>query len=166
MGSLANIYLQRIKMKSKGLSWDNKEALEMARHALAQGKLLVGASDTVPGFLSPLTKDGFEQLNTIKNRSQKPYLVLIGSQEKIANFVDTPVSPLVASLIEHCWPGPLTLILQAKSNIPSFVTSQQGAIALRMPDHQGLLYLLQDVDGLFSSSANKAALALASLELP
>ena len=58
-------------------------------------------------------------------------------------------------MIDQCWPGPVTLIFKAKNDLPSFAKSKKNTIALRYPDHEGLLSLLKSFDGLFSTSANK-----------
>lgn len=121
---------------------------------LQQGSVIAGDSDTVPGLLAPLTQKGFESLNIIKSRFEKPYLVLIGSQDKLAQFVQFPLDPLVEKLVKKCWPGPLTIIFAAKLELPDFIKSPQKTIGIRMPLHQGLLKLLTHFDGLFSTSAN------------
>jgi len=123
---------------------------------LKKNKIILGTSDTILGFLAPLTQEGFDSLNSVKGRFAKPYIVLIGDPRKIDLFVEMPISPAVKMLIDHCWPGPLTLIMKAKRELAPYLKSQDGTIALRMPDHQGLLSVLKEVDGLFSTSANKA----------
>ena len=58
--------------------------------------------------------------------------------------------------MNSCWPGPLTLILKAKPDLPDFMKSPEGTVGLRMPNHKGLLELLARFEGLFSTSANRA----------
>lgn len=124
--------------------------------ALLQGGVIAGSSDTILGLLADLTLAGFQELNRIKGRYEKPYLILIADQQKLSHFVQLPLDPQVKRLITECWPGPLTIIFKAKESVPSFMKSAQGTIALRMPRHTGLNMLLAHFDGLFSTSANKA----------
>ncbi len=142
-------------MKISCLYWNEVHTVDRVADALWQNKIILCTSDTILGLFALLTEDGYDKLNKIKGRSDKPYIVLIGSHEKISLFVEKPLSSTVQTLIDHCWPGPLTLILKAKKDVPSFLQSAQGKIALRMPNHQGLLLLLKRFDGLFSTSANK-----------
>jgi len=141
-------------MKRSCLYWNDSHAIRRVASALDEGKVVFGTSDTILGLLAPLTKAGFNKLNEIKGRSGKPYIVLIGKPDQVLLFTEK-LSSTIKTLINRCWPGPLTLILKAKKNIPSFLTSKKGAIALRMPRHQGILKLLCQFDGLFSTSANK-----------
>ncbi|MBT3456309.1 L-threonylcarbamoyladenylate synthase [bacterium] len=142
-------------MKSDSLSWKNKKDIDFLVEVLKQENVVAGSSDTVLGFLAPLTNSGFEKLNFLKGRQKKPYLLLIGSKEKCSNFSDCCKNPDVKKIIDAFWPGPITMILKAKKSLPQFITSSSQAIALRMPLHKGLLNLLQHFDGLFSTSINK-----------
>ncbi len=122
---------------------------------LRTGHAVAGTSDTVIGLLAPLTKKGFEILNAIKGRSDKPYLVLISDSQQAKQFTDAFIEEPLKSLAKHCWPGPLTIIVPAKKSIPSFLTSTEGAIALRVPDHPQLQAIAKQMNGLFSTSANR-----------
>jgi L-threonylcarbamoyladenylate synthase len=140
-------------MQSK-LLWSQPQTTEILAYALKQGQLVVGSSDTVLGFLADVTPAGFARLNSIKQRAQKPYLILIGSKDKIDLFASMPLSGAAQKLVAACWPGPLTLIIKASEDLPDFMISPLGTVAIRMPAHDGLLELLQQFDGLFSTSAN------------
>jgi len=143
-------------MEKLNLFWTSSDDVFRIIQLLKKNKIILGTSDTVFGLLAPLTAKGFDSLNSIKGRYEKPYLVLIGDREKVNLYAELPLSRSVQSLINKCWPGPLTLILNAKKNCPPFLQSKHGTIGLRMPDHLGLLSVLHDFDGLFSTSANKA----------
>jgi len=80
--------------------------------------------------------------------------VLIGSKKKALSFVDGPVSLQIEKIIDSCWPGPVTLICRARKGLPYYMQAEDGTIGLRMPDHEGLLKILEHFEGLFSTSAN------------
>lgn len=65
------------------------------------------------------------------------------------------LTPKHHALMQHCWPGPLTIIFKAKKGIPKFLQSATGTIAIRCPKHAHLQALLPTFKGLFSTSANK-----------
>ncbi len=145
-------------MYKKLLYWDNPQDLTLIIKTLQNERkpsVIAGASDTVIGLLAGLFEESFMLLNHIKKREKKPYLVLIGLYENYSKF--TARNNLqIETLLKKCWPGPLTIIVNAAEHIPSFMKSKDNTIALRIPDHKGLLAVLQKVDGLFSTSANKA----------
>lgn len=141
-------------MKSQCLFWDDKRSISDVAYILKEGNVVIGSSDTVLGLLADITKTGFDKLNTIKQRVDKPYLILIASKKNLTHFTDAQ-SPELERLINSCWPGPLTVIVKAKKDIPDFLCSKDGTIALRVPNHPGLLLLLKHFTGLFSTSANR-----------
>jgi L-threonylcarbamoyladenylate synthase len=140
----------------KLLIWEDKNAVLQVQEALEKGSVLVCSTDTVLGFLANATHEGRQKLDAIKGRSEKPYLLLISSASKLTHFVDMPLGKnrSALSILAHCWPAPLTLIMNAKKDIPDYLKSSNGTIALRVPDHRPLLELLAHFNALFSTSAN------------
>ena len=137
------------------LYWENDAAVIALEKSLKEGALVLGDSDTVFGLLATCSQKGFDALNATKRREAKPYLVLIDSLDKLDYFVEFPLASQVQEIVTTCWPGPLTIIFKAKKDLPSYLQSSDGTIALRMPNHQGLQKLLSRFDdGLFSTSAN------------
>lgn len=141
-------------MEKKRMSWHDKEALESAAKALSEGKIGVGDTDTVPGLFAACTANGVAQLNAIKGRSDKPYLLLLGSYDALVSFVKQPISLQIEKLIENFWPGPLTLVLQAQEDIPTYLQSKQGGIAIRIPEDPSVRELALRCGGVLSTSAN------------
>jgi len=135
--------------------WNDLETVSSLKQTLDQNKIVLVSGDTVLGLCGRLTRTAFEGLNDIKGRQEKPYLVIIGSLDRLHHFIDQELTDQLQTLIETCWPGSVTLIFKARKDLPSWLVSAQGTIALRVPDHPGLLDLLQYYDGLFSTSANK-----------
>jgi len=141
-------------MSKKYLYWKYHENIDQVAKSLLLGRVVVGSSDTVLGLLSNTTPIGFDGLSAIKQRTDKPYIVLIDKIDKLKHFVSIePVKP-VLNLLQICWPGPLTVIFKARPGLPDFLLSHDGNIAIRIPDHAGLLRLLSNFEGLFSTSAN------------
>ncbi len=138
------------------LFWTNQADIFRIIELLSEGEVVLGTSDTVLGLLSTLTPEGFNSLNMLKGRNEKPYIVLIGDKRRIADFAQTPLNPKIQAIIDCCWPGPLTLIMKAQRTLAPYIQSKNSTVALRMPGHHGLLELLKEFDGLFSTSANKA----------
>lgn len=143
-------------MQKKLLQWDDLITQEKLKASLEANHISITSTDTVLGFLAPLTEIGLTSINSIKQaRSDKPCLILVASPEKLDYFVDrNSLNRKVTALIKQCWPGPLTIIFKAKKDLASYLVAKDGTIAIRCPEHKGLLKLLEYFDGLFSSSAN------------
>lgn len=136
------------------MSWGDKKAIDFAVKALLDGKVGIGDTDTVPGLFAACTALGVAQLNAIKGRSDKPYLVLLGSRDALSSFIKQPNSIQIEKLMENFWPGPLTLVLEAQEDIPSYLQSRQGGIAIRIPERPWIRELAIRCGGVLSTSAN------------
>lgn len=143
-------------MEKKRMTWLDHNALKKAVDAINTEKIVVGDTDTVPGLFAACTAKGVAQLNAIKERSDKPYLVLLGSREALLSLVKQPLSLQVETLIKHYWPGPLTLVLPAQEDIPEYLQSKQHGIAVRIPEHVYVREWALHCGGLLSTSANFA----------
>lgn len=144
-------------MNKKILRWNDKNSIEKISRELQTGGLVIGTSDTILGFLALAGEQGMLMLNRIKGRMDKPYIILIGEKSRLQDFADD-VPAQAQALIDVCWPGPLTLIVKAKKDLPKGLQGANGTIALRVPQHEGLLTLLSSIPALFSTSANKTGM--------
>lgn len=140
----------------KPLLWGDSETLKAVEKELRDGGVVLAAGDTVFGLLADVSERGYVQLDSIKNRSKKPYLLLVADHKKALDLIDKSVIKIcqIEKLLKLCWPGPATLIFRAKASVPQGVKSPEDNVAIRVPDHQGLLQLLQHFDALYSTSAN------------
>ena len=141
-------------MKNKLLSWDNYDQIGLIAKSLLEGRVVVGSGDTVLGLLANTTIKGFQGLNSIKQRNEKPYIILLDDIGKLKYFVSQMPTGKRLALLQKCWPGPLTILFKANSNLSDFLISKDQKVAIRIPAHQGLLGLLKNFNGLFSTSAN------------
>jgi L-threonylcarbamoyladenylate synthase len=148
---LKNIY-KRLKKMKKTAYWDNPEDCQRAQEIVSNGKVLLGDSDTVAGLYAALSAEGCEQLNRIKSRHDKPYLIMIGDPQNVENYAY--VSETVRKLLQAFWPGPLTVILSAREGVPSYMKSSTNTIAFRVPDNKDIRDFVRSAGGLFSTSAN------------
>jgi L-threonylcarbamoyladenylate synthase len=138
----------------KKWSWDDQNALKDAARAINDGHIVIGDTDTVPGLFAACTAKGVAELNAIKGRSDKPYLLLLDSKEALTSFVKQPLLLQAEKLMEAFWPGPLTIILQAQEDVPTYLQSKEGGIAIRIPQDARIAQLAHECGGLLSTSAN------------
>lgn len=133
--------------------------LEAAVAAVREGQVVGLPTDTVYGIgVDPLNEAAVGLLYELKGRPQgKPVGLLVASlNQAIAIGEIEGVARLLAS--QH-WPGPLTLVVQPKVILSSWVgDSQTRSIGVRVPDHQVALDLLEVVGPLAVTSANRSGL--------
>jgi L-threonylcarbamoyladenylate synthase len=141
----------------KNYRWETIASKAELPSLLRSGNVVLGDSDTVIGLLAAYTQEGLQALDAIKERRNKPYLILVGSVEQAQELAIFPEDAGVAKLIS-CWPGPLTLIFKARPDSLACMQSSDCTVALRIPAHESLRRLAYACGGLFSTSANKTSL--------
>ena len=80
-------------------------------------------------------------------------LLLGGAQD--LELVTTDIPDTAWALVQHFWPGPLTLILNKAPAVPPIVTGGKNSVAVRMPDHHVPLALIRELGRpIIGTSAN------------
>jgi tRNA threonylcarbamoyl adenosine modification protein (Sua5/YciO/YrdC/YwlC family) len=138
-------------------------ALKAATLAVQRGQLIVMPTDTVYGVAA----DAFDlkavpELLAAKGRGRDmPPPVLISAATTIdAIAVDVP--DWARALIEKFWPGPLTLVCTQQKSLRWDLGDSRGTVAVRMPDHDIALEILERTGPLAVSSANRTGLPAAT----
>ena len=137
---------------------DQTNALEKAAAVLEQGAVIGVPTDTVYGLVC-LYNDAaaIDRLFAAKERpSQKALPVLLGDAEQASAVVRSARQTAAQALIERYWPGPLTLVLPARSHLPPALTAGGDTVGVRLPAHPFLRALARRVGPLASSSANRS----------
>jgi L-threonylcarbamoyladenylate synthase len=89
-----------------------------------------------------------------KRRGDQPILILIPSVANLDQYV-IHVPEIARQLMNDFWPGALTLIFEAKPNIPQELMAGTGKIGVRLSSHPVPTALAQAVDGpITGTSAN------------
>lgn len=146
-----------IQGEKKRLFWQKEEDKKQLVQLLQQNQIAISSTDTIYGFLGNCTQESYNKICHLKQvLSNRPFIMLIASLENLFSFAAPQnVSDRIVSFLDQCWPGPLTVICKAKPGIASYMVSPEGTIALRCPNHKGLLSVLPHFKGLFSTSANR-----------
>ena len=140
------------------LAADEVGALERAAAAVDQGAVIGVPTDTVYGLVC-LCRDAaaIDRLFAVKERpSHKALPVLLGDAEQVRAVVRGAGGPVAQALIERYWPGPLTLVLPARSHLPVALTAGGETVGVRVPAQPFLRALARRVGPLASSSANRS----------
>ncbi len=105
---------------------------------LNKGKIACFKTDTIWGFSAASdNKEAIENLYKIKKRNlDKPFIFLIKKNQNLLDLVKT-IPPKAQKLINKFWCGPLTIIFEAKENLPLLAPyKNKKTIALRMPEDE------------------------------
>lgn len=124
----------------------NRELLQQAAQIIKRGGLVAFPTETVYG----LGADGFNEeaakkIYAAKGRPSDNPLILHIAEEKQLEQIVKKIPEKAKKLMESFWPGPLTIILEKKENVPYTTTGGLDTVAIRMPDHLGALSFLKAV---------------------
>lgn len=140
-------------MKTKQLTFDE---IDMAATLLQQGEAVIMPTDTVYGVgVNPFDAEAIDRLYAIKERpGEKGIPILLSDAGQMSRVTNCEPSPRLKRLINQFWPGPLTVIVSKKADLPSNLSSNDG-IAVRVPDHPQTQQLIAKAGGALAvSSAN------------
>lgn len=117
-----------------------------AKSFLEKGELVAIPTETVYGLAAnALDPVAAAKIFEAKERPTfDPLIVHTYSLEQVYEFVES-IHPQLLKLAKAFWPGPLTLLLPKKNNIPSLVTSGLDRVGVRVPNHSLTLELLKQL---------------------
>jgi L-threonylcarbamoyladenylate synthase len=109
------------------------ETFSAAIAALERGDVIVFPTETLYGLGADALNDAaVEKIYQLKGRdAAHPIPVLVADREMLGAVVGD-VPPLAERLIEHFWPGPLTLVLPARQEIPRPLLNPAGGVGVRI----------------------------------
>ena len=109
------------------------EGFSAAVAALKRGEVIAFPTETLYGLgADALDAAAVERVFQLKGRdSNSPIPVLVANREMLARLV-AEVSPLAEQLIARFWPGPLTIVLPARRDIPRPLVNATGGIGVRL----------------------------------
>ncbi len=133
-------------------------AIDRAAALLRAGRLVAFPTETVYG-LGALAKDDFavKAIFAAKGRpATNPVIVHVADPVEVLSVaVEWPAT--AANLAAAFWPGPLTLVLPKRLDLPAVVTAGGPTVAVRCPDHPVARALLRAVGApLAAPSANRS----------
>lgn len=136
--------------------YKQNEIDELAKILKRDGVISV-PTDTVYGLCARIDSiEAHNNLVKIKNRPEyKPFPIMCSDIEQIKNIAY--VNENAEKLIQAFMPGPITLVLKKKSNVPNYISNGKATIAIRMATSKALENLINKIGcPVFMSSANKS----------
>ncbi len=135
---------------------DNEATLPKAAEVVFSGGLIAFRTDTFYGLgADPLNAAAVRRIRDLKGREEhKPILLLISDEYQVSRFISKQ-SAVFNAVAKHFWPGPLTVIGRARTELPEELTAGSGTIGLRLPNDEKVRALVRACGGaLTATSAN------------
>jgi len=135
-----------------------------AAAALAAGRLVVFPTETFYGIAArALLPEAVRAVAALKERGgpergrvAKPISVVVADRA-MAECVVARIPAAAEPLIARFWPGPLTLVLPARNDLPPELTAASGRIGVRVSSHPIARALAAAVgEPITATSANRA----------
>ena len=137
-------------------------AIALATDCLAAGGVVAVPTDTVYGIAASLAvPSALRRVFEIKGRSAAKSLpVLVASFEHVSKIAAGESENLLELARVH-WPGPLTVVLQARPDLPTEVVALDAAghrtVGVRVPDHTRTREVIAAAGGALAvTSANRS----------
>ncbi len=123
---------------------NNNDVIRQAASIIKRGGIVAFPTETVYG----LGADAFNPIAVarifeVKRRPHfDPLIIHVASQKDLGLLVrEIPLD--ARRLIDRFWPGPLTIVLLKREEVPDIVTSGLQTVAIRMPKHPVSLKLIE-----------------------
>ena len=109
------------------------ENFAVAVEALKRGHVIVFPTETLYGLgADALDEVAVEKVFQLKGRDPRnPIPVLVADQEMLHTLI-AKVPTVARKLMDRYWPGPLTLVLPGKKNIPKPLCNPAGGVGVRI----------------------------------
>lgn len=132
------------------------QQLAKAVDALRKGEVIAFPTETVFGLGVIFDEEkAYQKLVEVKRRPPtQPFTLMCGRIEDIENYAY--LDEKTKKIVETFMPGPLTIIVRVKDDVPPFVTLGTGFIGIRVSESTMVQNLIQSVGKpLLVPSANK-----------
>lgn len=129
-----------------------------AAEAIAQHEPVAMPTETVYGLAGgTFDVEAIERIYALKGRpADNPLIAHVNSPEMARTLVQG-WDDRAEALADACWPGPLTMILPRRAQVPPEAAGGRDTLAVRAPDHSVAQSLLEAVGGPLSApSANRS----------
>jgi L-threonylcarbamoyladenylate synthase len=138
--------------------WDTQIGVDLSFvvELLSHDEIVAIPTETVYGLAgNAFSKNAIKKIYTTKKRPfSNPLIVHVSDVGKI-NEIAKDIPEIAWKLLEKFSPGPLTVLLPKKATILDEITAGLKDVAIRIPNHQLTLELLQKLDfPLVAPSAN------------
>lgn len=140
------------------LRLEEPRALEQTIESIQRDGVVAFPTDTVYGIAASLTAPtALRRIFDVKGRTPSKTLPILMASPAVLQQLTDHADPRLVALAVRFWPGPLTVIMPGKSNLPPEVLAEDGTIGVRVPDHSVALTIASRCGGAIAvTSANQS----------
>ncbi len=112
------------------------DLLSEALEAVRSGEVIVFPTETFYGLgADALNEAAVMRVASLKGRDPENPIPLIITDMNMLKEIVTELPLMAERLINHFWPGPLTLVLPAKQGLPTLLMNRDGGVGVRVSSH-------------------------------
>jgi L-threonylcarbamoyladenylate synthase len=132
------------------------EQISLAVAALQHGEAIAFPTETLYGLgADALNAAAVENIYRLKGRDPANPIPLLVADRAMLDLLVSEIPPLAERLITKFWPGPLTLVLPARRDIPAPLLNSAGGVGIRISSQPIATELVQRLGRpLTATSAN------------
>lgn len=132
----------------------NTDGINIAEDTIRKGGIVIFPTDTVYGIgCDPYDAKAIKKIYEIKKRNLDKLFPILGFSKSILSKI-VLFDKKSNKIAEKFWPGPITLVLPLKDKKLKKSINLENKIAVRVPNNQCTLALLERCDLLIGTSAN------------
>ncbi len=142
------------------------EALPRASRELGRGQVVVLPTDTAVAVAADaFSAVGRSRLAALKGWDQPVALQILFSRPEALHALAAEVTPLMTTLTEALWPGPLSIMTPVNPSLAGGLADFAPVVSLRIPDHDVLRELLADTGPLAVSGVQGVEMSSEAISL-
>ena len=128
--------MSKKKIENSEERGSSAELFSRAVDALKRGEVIVFPTETFYGLGADVfNESAVERVVSLKGRDPENPISIIATDREMLRDVVTDVPTAARKLIDRFWPGPLTLVLPGKKNLPAPLLNQYGGVGVRISSH-------------------------------
>jgi L-threonylcarbamoyladenylate synthase len=130
------------------------EITEKACEIIEAGGVIIFPTETVYGIGASIhNESAIKRIFELKKRPlSKPLPVMISNLDQL-NELASEIPESAKEYLKE-WPGPLTLVFKKSEKVSDLITSGGKTVAIRMPDHEIALEIIERCGPIVATSAN------------
>lgn len=111
-----------------------EEKMLVAVRILRNGGVVGAATETFFGILADLRRKGIgKRIAEIKQIPIRQPIPVIIPSTSFLSYLVSDVPNIALLLMQRYWPGPLTIVMTARRQVPRDIVAEDGTVAVRVP---------------------------------
>lgn len=128
--------VSRSRARTRAPTGASRFAIARAARLVRAGGVIAYPTEAVYGIgCDPLDERAVQRVLELKGRRAERGLIVIAAGLDQLEALFQPLTAAVLNRLERTWPGPVTWVLPARPDTPSWLTGGRDSIALRVTAH-------------------------------